>query len=279
MHHQAKTAARPGVHHAPRPQTAAPMKHLHIIGIGSGHPEHLTLQAVRAMQSVDVFFLPYKGEDKRELHRLRKELCEEVIPHHRYRTVDFRMPVRTAGATDYAASVAAWHRELDAVYAALIASELGEGQTGAFLVWGDPALYDGTIRVLTAIRDRGGDFEYQVIPGISSLQALAAAHKTPLNRIGESILITPGRTLPSPLPDAIDNLVVMLDGQDHLARLAGQDLEIRWGANLGTSGEVLLQGPLDQVLPQIRAARSRLRAEQGWVMDTSLIRRIRPPRS
>lgn len=252
------------------------MKTLYIIGIGAGDPDHLTLQAARAMNAAEVLFIPHKGRDKQSLNQIRKQLCERVIAHRDYRLVDFAMPVRESEPNAYSQSVAHWHAELESTYGDLIAEHLAEAQTGAFLVWGDPSLYDGTIRVLTRLHELIGGFDWEVIPGISSIQALAARHKIPLNGIGENILITPGRKLPESIPDNIDNLVVMLDGRSHLSRLTGQHLHIHWGANIGTPGEELIEGPLDQAWPRIETARRRIREAQGWVMDTSLIRRIRP---
>ena len=56
-------------------------------------------------------------------------------------------------------------------------------EVGAFLVWGDPSLYDSTIRVIQQIiADGATAFDYEVIPGITSVQALAAQHKIALNR-------------------------------------------------------------------------------------------------
>ena len=42
---------------------------------------------------------------------------------------------------------------------------------------------------------KGFAFDYDVIPGISSVQALAAKHRIPLNRIGEAGIVTPARKL------------------------------------------------------------------------------------
>jgi len=53
--------------------------------------------------------------------------------------------------------------------------------------------YDSTIRIVEIIAGSGRhQFDYEVIPGISSVQALAAKHKVPLNRISQSIEITTG---------------------------------------------------------------------------------------
>ena len=89
-----------------------------------------------------------------------------------------------------------------------------DGETGAFLVWGDPMLYDSTIRNLDALKAGGLAFDYEVIPGITAIQALAAAHKIPLNRIAEAVTITTGRKLANGFPPGVDSVVVLLDGED-----------------------------------------------------------------
>src|SRR5205823_3334371 len=43
------------------------VRKIHVIGIGAGDPEQLTLQAVRALRSTDVFFVLDKGEVKSDL--------------------------------------------------------------------------------------------------------------------------------------------------------------------------------------------------------------------
>jgi precorrin-6B methylase 1 len=87
----------------------------------------------------------------------------------------------------------------------LIGEELGEDECGAFLVWGDPSLYDSTLRIIDQIIARGTvAFECEVIPGISAIQALAARHRITLNRIGRSIHITTGRKIAEGLPNNLD---------------------------------------------------------------------------
>ena len=116
--------------------------------------------------------------------------------------------------------------------------------------------------------------ELQVIPGISSLQLLAAAHKITLNRIGSSIHVTTGRRLVEEYDPGLGDVVVMLDGNLACAGLVERwpDVEIYWGAQLGLASETLLAGRLADVLPAIREARDGLRAQHGWVMDTYLLR-------
>ncbi|PTT89704.1 precorrin-6A synthase (deacetylating), partial [Pseudomonas sp. HMWF005] len=148
------------------------------------------------------------------------------------------------------------------------------GQCGGFLVWGDPALYDSTIRILQAILASGRcAFEFEVIPGITSVQALAAQHKVPLNSIGCSVEITTGRRLAAGQVSEAESLVVMLDGEEAYRRVADPATSIYWGAYLGTPDEILISGKLGDVADEIERVRKAARAEHGWIMDTYLLRR------
>ena len=91
-------------------------------------------------------------------------------------------------------------------------------------MWGDPALYDSTLAVIEQILARGAlEFEYDVIPGISSVQALAARHRVPLNRVGGPMHITTGRRLAEGFPDDSDDVVVMLDADCTFKTSRGDD--------------------------------------------------------
>ena len=253
------------------------MRRVLVIGIGAGDPDHVTMQAVAALNAADVFFVMEKGAAG-ELVRLRREICERYIEDTSYRIVEVRDPQRDRSAPDYAAAVAAWRSARADVWEALLAEELGEDGCGAFLVWGDPALYDSTIAVLDEIAARGRvAFEFEVIPGISSVQALAAAHRVPLNRVGEPIEITTGRRLRERLSGAdAGDAVVMLDAGDAFDAVEDRDTEIYWGAYVGTEHEILVSGRLRDVADEIVRLRAEARERHGWIMDVYLLRR--PPR-
>ena len=248
------------------------MRKILIIGIGAGNPDHMTVQAIKALNRVDVFFMPNKGSEKAALQKLRTDICERFIEGKTHRFVDVPVPERAKEFSDYRANVDDWHTRIGEGYERLIAAELGDNDCGAFLVWGDPALYDSTLRIVERLRE-WIDFEYEVIPGISSVQALAAAHRIPLNRIGEPILITTGRNLADGFPDDAGSVVVMLDGEQTFKRLTGERLEIFWGAYLGSDEEILLAGSLDDVADEIEATRAKAREANGWIMDTYLLRK------
>jgi precorrin-6A synthase len=163
-----------------------------VIGIGSGQPEHLTGEAVAALNSVDVFLVADKGSTKHDLVALRTSLCAAVIEHDRYQVVEVPDPEREA-VQGYEAGVRDWHAARAAAYAAVIRTALPNGGTIGFLAWGDPALYDSTIRIVESVADLGVDLELTVVPGISSVQLLAARHRIVLNRVGRPVHLTTGR--------------------------------------------------------------------------------------
>jgi precorrin-6A synthase len=249
------------------------MKKLYIIGIGSGNPEHITVQAIKALNKVNVFFVLNKGGAKGDLMRLRKEICDQYIDEASYRTVEILDPQRDPSIDSYTLRVEAWHQQRALIYEDLIQKELKENECGAFLVWGDPSLYDSTLRVIDHIIARGiVRFDHEVIPGITSIQALAARHKITLNGIGESICITTGRQLSAGLVANTENVVVMLDGKSSFREALGEDVEIYWGAYIGSDKEILLSGRLTETLESIEVARRAAREKHGWVMDTYLLR-------
>lgn len=250
------------------------MRKVFVIGIGAGNPDYITVQAINALNEVDVFFIIDKGEDKDDLVRLRKEICERHIKDQSYRTVETPDPPRDRTPASYESTVRAWHDERAAIYEKLIGEELGENECGAFLVWGDPSLYDSTLRIIDQIIARGTvPFEYEVIPGITAIQALAARHKIPLNRIGRSIHITTGRKLAEGLPNDIGDVIVMLDADCSFKAVEAADTDIYWGAYIGTEDEILVAGKLRERMHDIERMRAEAKARKGWVMDTYLLRK------
>ncbi len=245
-----------------------------MIGIGAGDPEHVTVQAIRALNEVDVFFVIDKGHETEELVRLRREICERYIEDRSYRIVEVPDPPRDRGAAAYRSAVDDWRRRRAEVWERLILDELVEDDCGAFLVWGDPSLYDSTLAILGQILARGAvAFEHEVVPGISSVHALTARHRTPLNRVGGAVQITTGRRLAEGFPDGVDDVVVMLDGDCSFRHLVDDGIEIYWGAYLGTDDEILVSGKLGEVAGEIERVRREARERKGWIMDSYLLRR------
>ncbi|WP_216214928.1 precorrin-6A synthase (deacetylating) [Amycolatopsis aidingensis] len=250
------------------------MKKILVIGIGAGDPEQITVQAIRKLNEVDVFFLLDKGQAKEDLVRLRREILDRYIEQPSYRVAVAEDPQRDRTAGDYVGAVREWHQRRADVYEALIRDEVAEGACGAVLAWGDPTLYDSTITMLNLVLERGTvEFEFEVIPGVSSIATLTARHRTTLNQIGRPVQLTTGRRLAQGFPDGVDDVAVMLDAHCTFAELPETGLDIYWGAYLGTPDEILVSGPVAEVTDRIRATRAEARERKGWVMDTYLLRR------
>jgi len=247
------------------------MRKLSIIGIGAGNPDYITVQAIKALADVDVVFLVDKGGEKDDLSALRKDICARYIKKP-YRIAEAKDTERDRTPGDYEAAVASWHAGRAAIYERMIREELGENEHGAFLVWGDPSLYDSTLRIVEQVAAmKTAAFDLEVIPGITSVQALAARHRIVLNRVGEPVHITTGRQLAKGMTN--DNVVVMLDGDCAFKTVKDGDVEIYWGAYLGTQEEILIAGKLRDRAAEIEARRAQARARHGWIMDTYLLRR------
>ncbi|MET3963487.1 precorrin-6A synthase [Marmoricola sp. OAE513] len=232
-----------------------------IVGIGMG-PQHVTPEAAAALRSADYVVAASKGDDDGLLAARR-----EVAAAYGLEVVAVADPERDrADPADYPGAVADWHAARVAAYAEVLGSR---GGTAAFLVWGDPSLYDSTIRIVEQLADRL-PLTYDVIAGISAPQLLAARHRIVLHPVGQPVHVTTARRLPEAVATGQRNIAVMLTGALDLAGL--EDWSIWWGANLGTPSEALVAGTVREVLPEIEAARVRAKAAAGWVMDVYLLR-------
>jgi precorrin-6A synthase len=248
------------------------MRKLSIIGIGAGNPDYMTVQAIKALSEIDVIFLIDKGRKKSALTQLRKEICERYIKNKSYRIIEAEDPERDRNPSCYEGTVTAWHAQRAAIYEQMIREKLADDQHGAFLVWGDPSLYDSTLRIVDQVAAmKTVAFDLDVIPGITSVQALAARHRIALNRIGEPIHITTGRQLAKGMTG--DNVVVMLDGDCAFKTIDDGDVDIYWGAYVGTADEILVSGKLQECGPEIEKVRNEARQRHGWIMDTYLLRK------
>lgn len=255
-------------------------RRVHVIGIGAGAPGHLTLDAIAAMREVDVFLVADKGEDKAQLVEVRERLCRAHLTDGGYRFVALPDPERGPDAerssTQYAQGVGAWHAARAEAWGTAM-DALDPAASVGFLVWGDPAFYDSTLRIVKQMA-RTRDLDVNVVPGISAFQALAAEHGIVLHEIGRPIHITTGRRLVDEwTPGA--TFVVMLDGSMHARELRERapDLIIHWGAYLGLPQQELRSGPLDVVIDEIVERRAQLRSEHGWIMDVYALGAVAVP--
>ena len=236
-----------------------------LVGIGCGDPAQLTRQAEAALASADVILIPDKGSDKADLAALREAICDAVAPE--VARCRYAVPRRGMGA-DYLGAVEAWHDAIAAAWTAAIPTEAGRV---ALLVWGDPSLYDSTLRIAARLSPPP---KVTVIPGITALQALTAAHAVPLNDLGAPVVITTGRRLREQgWPAGAGRVAVMLDEGGAFEAIDPDGVTIWWAAYLGLPQQMLDSGPLTEAGPRIAEARAAARARHGWIMDIYLLAR------
>lgn len=242
------------------------MIHLFLIGIGTGNPEHLTGEARRAILDADLFLVPHKGTGKSDLADLRTQIINTVRDDARVALFD--MPVRNEDLP-YLDRVAAWHDAIADIWIETIAAHPSARRV-ALLVWGDPSLYDSTLRIAARLSPEP---RITVVPGITAVQALTAAHAIPLNTLNAPVTLSTGRRLRDHgWPKGTDTLVVMLDGNCTFQLLDGDAFDIWWGAFLGMPEQILDAGLLSQAGPRIVETRTAARNAHGWIMDTYLLR-------
>jgi len=245
---------------------------LSLIGIGCGDPQQLTLAAVDAINAADLILIPRKGEEKSDLAELRREICARVLTSSKTRLVEFDLPVRDAEREDYRGGVDDWHDAVAAVWSREIVAHLGGGGRVAFLIWGDPSLFDSSLRIARRLEPPPA---IEVIPGITAIQALCAAHAIPLNDIGAPFIVTTGRRLREDgWPQGVETVAVMLDGGTAFQSLDPTGLQIWWGAYLGMPHQIVFSGPLAEIGATIVDARAQARARHGWIMDSYILKRV-----
>ncbi len=154
---------------------------LYGIGVGPGDAELITLKAVRILGVVDVVFAA--ASTKNDFSNAR----DIAAPHLRQEceVVNLGFPM----TRDEQALHQAWRVNADTVAAAL-----REGRNAAFLTLGDPMLYSTFGYLLQALEDLAPELPVEIIPGITSFQAAAAASRTVLVESGESLVLTSGQS-------------------------------------------------------------------------------------
>ncbi|WP_299965109.1 precorrin-6A synthase (deacetylating) [uncultured Roseobacter sp.] len=238
---------------------------LWLIGIGTGSLAHVTGEGLEALRAAAVILLPRKGADKDDLAEVRMRII--AASGSQARILPFDYPVRDPDLP-YLERVARWHDEIAVRWQEALGTVSPNGPV-ALLVWGDPSLYDSTIRIAQRLTPAPA---IRVVPGITAIQALTAAHAIPLNALGGPVTITTGRQLRDHgWPEGSTRVVVMLDGEAQFQHLDRSDLTIWWGAYLGMPEQVIDHGPLPDVAHRITSLRAAERARHGWIMDTYLL--------
>ncbi len=245
------------------------IRDLSLIGIGTGSRQHLTREAEETIRQMSVMLIPRKRASTADLFDLRNELLKDVGYSGVIQPFDY--PKRNP-KYPYLEGVRRWHEEIASRWQRALSELSMEGRVG-LLIWGDPTLYDSTMRIARHIKPPP---RVQVFSGITAIQALTSAHAIPLNSLAGSIKVTTGRRLQRDgWPANIESVVVMLDGEVSFTTLTEPDLEIWWGAYLATPNQILIHGRLPEIGERIVQRRAEARDQVGWIMDTYLMRKAK----
>lgn len=197
------------------------MKKLYGIGTGPGAADLLTLRAVNVIKDAKVIFAPNnKGKN------LALDTVEEYIGDKKVVLIDF--PMGSVEAEDYFNA------------ANIIYEEIPEGEYGTFLTIGDSMIYSTFIYVMDLLTDK--DIKIEVVPGIPSFVAAAAASKVPLTVKGDKFLLID--EFDNSLLDKADSFALLKTlgaKEDTLDELERNDISYKYVKRVSLENEEILE--------------------------------------
>jgi precorrin-2 C20-methyltransferase / precorrin-3B C17-methyltransferase len=157
------------------------------VGVGPGDPELMTVKARKVIEAAPVIAYPGAEHGSSVARQVAAPYIDEAKIE-----VGLRYPV-TTGTTDHPGGYEGALAEFYDACAAQLAEHLEGGRDVAVLCEGDPFLYGSYMYLHDRLADR---YDTEVIPGVTSFSAAAAAAGTPLVRRDDVLTILPG-TLPA----------------------------------------------------------------------------------
>lgn len=169
------------------------------LGVGPGDPELITLKAWRLISQVPVIAYPAANGNE----SLARSIAAPFIPED---VIELAIAIPMRREREPA-------REAYDQAAQVIRNHLDRGRDVAFLCEGDPLFYGSFAYLLARLAE---DYLTQVVPGISSITACAAAIGRPLAARDDILKILPGTLDAARLKDEIaasDAIAIMKVGQ------------------------------------------------------------------
>lgn len=152
---------------------------VYAVGVGPGDPELLTRKAERIIRSVPVICAPTGTADAASY---ALSIVEQFIDRSSQEVIVQVFPMKK----DQEGLDAFWEKA-----AAQVANRVRQGLDVAFITIGDPFLYSTFLYLYQIFKERYPDIPIEIIPGISSINAAAAAAGLPLGMAAERIAILP----------------------------------------------------------------------------------------
>lgn len=152
---------------------------IYAVGVGPGDPELLTRKAERIIRSASVICAPTGAADAASY---ALSIVSDLIDPARQEILSQVFPMMKKGPE----LEAAWEEAASQVIA-----RVDRGEEVVFITIGDPLLYSTFLYIHRIVRTRRPDIPIEIVPGISSVSAAAAAAGLPLGMAGERIAILP----------------------------------------------------------------------------------------
>jgi precorrin-2/cobalt-factor-2 C20-methyltransferase len=152
---------------------------IYAVGVGPGDPELITRKAERILRSVDVICAP---TGQAEAASFALSIVEPYLDRNRQLVIEQVFPMKKEEA-----DLLPFWREA----AATVAAHARAGRSVAFITIGDPFLYSTFLYLYRIFQEDYSDLPLEIIPGISSVFAAAAAAGVPLGMGADRIAILP----------------------------------------------------------------------------------------
>src|SRR3984893_7465815 len=176
---------------------------LYGLGVGPGDPELLTLKALRLLRAVPVVAYPTPEHGN---SFARSIVAAWIERHQRELAIRFSMRPGPPPVEIYDGA------------AAELAAELEDGRDVALLCQGDPLFYGSFINIFTRL---AGRYQIEIVPGVSSLTACAAAAAIPLVARDDALAVIPATLGEDHIADRIaasESVAIIKLGR-HVAKL------------------------------------------------------------
>ena len=166
---------------------------LYGVGLGPGDPELVTVKAARLIGEADVVAF----HSARHGRSVAKTIAE---PYFREGQVLEQLvyPVTTEDTDDYQGEIDQFYEEA----AGRLAAHLDAGRDVVVLAAGDPFFYGSYMHMHKRLKDR---YEWEVVPGVTSVSGASAVLGTPLVERDEVLTILPGTLPPAELAERLKN--------------------------------------------------------------------------
>jgi precorrin-2/cobalt-factor-2 C20-methyltransferase len=176
------------------------------VGVGPGDPELLTLKAVRVLREAPVIAYVSAGG--------RPSMARSIVAEHLspgWQEIHIALPMRLVPELAHAAYDEG---------AARIGAVLERGRDVAVLCVGDPFVYGSFAQLFDRLGER---YPTEVVPGVASYTAAAAAARTPLVGRSQTLVVLPATLTSDALGGHLarnDGVAILKLGR-HLAKVRG----------------------------------------------------------